>query len=66
MELRGFAHPLYNKYAGTLWMSARFVVNAANTRKRECGSCGTGVGLAFLPPIGFRIASAVKKKEKKK
>jgi hypothetical protein len=33
---------------------------------RKCGSCGTGVGLAFIPPIGFKIASVVKKRKKKK
>jgi fibro-slime domain-containing protein len=41
-------------------------LNAANAKKRQCGSCGTGVVLAFLPPIGFRIASTVKKRKRKK
>jgi hypothetical protein len=44
------------------------MVDAALQSKtnRKCGSCGTGVGLAFIPPIGFRIASIVKKRRKKK
>jgi hypothetical protein len=33
---------------------------------RKCGSCGTGVGLAFIPPIGFRIASIVKKRKNRR
>jgi hypothetical protein len=31
---------------------------------RKCG-CGAGTGLAFLPPIGFRIASFARKRKKK-
>jgi len=41
-------------------------INSANTNSSgKCG-CGTGTGVAFLPPVGFRIASAVKKRRKKK
>jgi len=36
-----------------------------NEPQRKCGGCGTGVGLAFIPPLGFRIASAVKRRRKR-
>jgi hypothetical protein len=32
----------------------------------KCGACGTGVGLAFIPPIGFRVASFIKNRKKRK
>jgi hypothetical protein len=32
---------------------------------RNCG-CGSGTGLAFLPPIGFKIGSWLKRKKEKR
>lgn len=32
----------------------------------RCGSCGTGVGLAFLPPIGLRVCRVVRRRRKRK
>jgi hypothetical protein len=40
-------------------------VNSTSSQKKS-GLCGSGFGLAFLPPIGFKIGSLVRKKNKKR
>lgn len=53
-----------NIWIGTFYGGVSKIAAPPEDAENNCGECGTGTGLAFIPPIGFKIAVVIKRRKR--